>query len=130
MALEVAGPAQDDRHTSLDGPPPLPTGGGGRKATLMDQQPKGLGADAGNPQIMALQGLQLMEKGAQLLVQGFPALQDPLGQVVAFVRQAVPQAMTGGNPMQVPAAAGPPGGGGMPMAPPPPPGGPPPGPGM
>ena len=48
----------------------------------MDQQPKGLGADAGNPQIMALQGLQLMEKGAQLLVQGFPALQDPLGQVV------------------------------------------------
>ncbi len=94
-------------------------------------QPKGLGADAGNPQIMALQGLQLIEKGAQILAQGLPALQDSLGQVVAFVRQAVPQAMTGGNPMQVPAAAPPPGGG-MPMAPPPPPqgGGMPPGPGM
>jgi len=75
----------------------------------MDTSAPKIGADSGNPQIMALQGMQMFERGLQLIAQGIPTLQDPLAQVLAFVRQAVPQAMTGGNPMQVPAAAPPPG---------------------
>ena len=87
----------------------------------MDRQQQSLGMDAGNPQIMMLQGMKMFEQGAQILAQGIPGLQDPLGQMVAFVRQAVPQALTGGNPQQVPAGAPPQGAG---MAAPPPPGGP------
>lgn len=90
----------------------------------MDRQPS-LGVENGNPEIMTLQGMKMFEQGAQMLVQGIPGLEQPLGQMLAFVRQAVPQALTGGNPMQVPAAAPAPGGG-MPPPPPPGPGGPPP----
>ena len=67
----------------------------------------------------------MVERGAQLLAQGIPSLQDPMAQLVAFVRQAVPQAMAGGNPMQVPATAPPPGA--APPMPPPQMGAPPPG---
>ena len=84
------------------------------------QKDMGLGAEAGNPQIMMLQGMKMFEQGVQILAHGIPAIQPMLGQMLAFVRQAVPQALTGGNPTQIPAAAPAPGAG---MAPPPPPGG-------
>ncbi len=119
--MPIGGPANDTEiRPRLDGPPPLPDKVG-RKPSLLDAKP-GLGGDSGNPQIMALQGMQMFEKGALALGQGFPALQAPLSQMIAFVRQAVPQAMAGGNPQQAPAAA-PPQGGPPPMAAPPPPGG-------
>ena len=114
---EFAGPGESTGgRPQLEGPPPPPAKEG-RAASLMDRQQMGLGAEAGNPQIMMLQGMKMLEQGAQILAQGIPALEQPLGQVIAFVRQAVPQALTGGNPTQVPAAAPSPGG----MAPPPPP---------
>lgn len=53
---------------------------------------------------MTLQGMKMVEQGMQLIATGVPVLRDSLGQIVAFVRQAVPQAMSGGNPLQVPIA--------------------------
>lgn len=122
--LNVAGPnGPKTQRPLLDSAPP-----GGEKGSLVKNQQRPsdgqmLGMEAGNPQILALQGLKMIESGAQALVQGIPALEGPLGQILVFVRQAVPQALAGGNPMQAPSAAPAPGGN---MAPPPPPGGPPP----
>lgn len=124
MAMDIATPQNDERHEPLDSPPPLPAKLG-RKATLMDMAGDGsggLGQLAGNPQVMALQFMSMIQKGAQGLAQFYPTLDPLMAQILGVVNQAVPQALTGGNPMQVPAAAPPAGGGPpMPMASPPPP---------
>lgn len=105
MKNEFSPVETEDRNADLDGPPPPPPGEGKKASArnLMDSQ-RSLGAMSGNPQIMTLQGLKMVEQGMQLIATGVPVLRDPLGQIVAFVRQAVPQAMSGGNPLQVPAA--------------------------
>lgn len=122
MAQYAAGPVTStDGHPSLDSPPPIPPDRGGRKSLMEAQKNQSLGQEAGNPTIMTMQGMQMVERGIQMLAQGLPVLEQPLAQVLAFVRQAVPQAMSGGNPMQVPAAAPPAGGLPPGVAPPMPP---------
>lgn len=108
----------------LDSPPPQPPGG--QKRSLMDTQQAqhsqaGLGAEAANPQIVALQGLAMMEQGTQLLSSALPALAQPLMALMQNLKQVVPQAMAdqvaGIDNSGAGAGAGGPGGG----APAPPP---------
>jgi hypothetical protein len=56
-----------------------------------------MGNAAGSPQMSALEGLGMMEKGAQLLASGIPGLAPQLAQLISGLRQAVPQAMAGGG---------------------------------
>lgn len=115
---------------NLDSPPPQPPQSSRR--SLMDlkspEQPTGgLGPDASNPAIMALQGLKLMEAGSQLLGSALPALAQPLTAIIGQLRQTVPQAMAESMgppgptspPPAGPAAPPPTGGVTAPMAPPP-----------
>lgn len=85
---------------SLDAAPPLPPEATRRPTLrqLSGGQPGGLGAMAGNPGVMALEGLQMMERGAQLLSQGIPGLTPQLADLIAGLRQAVPQQLAGSVP--------------------------------
>ena len=125
-----ASPTDAKRSSRLDEGPPLPKEAT-KKRTLMDSasDDDGLGKHAGNPQVMAIRGMQMAERGMQLIAAGAPALADLMVSSIAQLRQLVPQAMSnsmgGGMPptqATMPAAA-------MPVSAPPPPGpqGPPPG---
>lgn len=78
---------------TLDDPPPSPPEKRGKSGP-------GLGEMSGSPGLMALQGLQQIENGMQLLTTGLPQL-GPLIQgmamMMARLRQAVPQAMAMGG---------------------------------
>ncbi len=100
---EIAGPQAapgGGMGTSLDAGPPLPPEATRRPTLrqLAGGQPEGLGAMAGNPGVMALEGLQMMERGAQLLSQGIPGLTPQLAELRAGLRQAVPQQLAGSTP--------------------------------
>lgn|SRR5262245_48675632 len=89
--------ASPSRGGMLDTPPPSPPAAK-KGASLVDtqlsrSQGAGLGAEAGNPQIVALQGLAMLEQGTQLLSSTLPALGPALGQLMAQLRQVIPQAM-------------------------------------
>jgi len=106
----------------LDKAPPQPPGGRKRASSLMDSQnqSQGLGPEGGNPQILILQGLAMMEKGSQMLSGGLPQLGPALNGLMQNLKQVVPQAMAdqlSGNPgagALQPAAGGPAAGGGPP----------------
>jgi hypothetical protein len=124
MATEPG--ASPSRGGMLDSPPPAPPSRGG--ASLVDNQMSrtqgaGLGAEAGNPQIVALQGLAMLEQGTQLLSSTLPQLGPALGQLMAQLRQVIPQAMAdqlaGIENAGAPGAMGAAGGGMAPTAPPP-----------
>jgi len=86
----------------LDAPPPQPPGSAQRaKSSLVDSQLKrqgapgsGLGSDAASPQVVALQGLAMMEKGQQLLSAALPQLAPALSGLISNLKQVVPQAMS------------------------------------
>jgi hypothetical protein len=101
----------------LSAPPPSPR----MPIAAIAGQGEGLGPDAGSPEVQALQGLEFMERGAQLLATTFPEMAPDLAQLISGLRQAVPQAMAGGAGGMPGAGAAPQmGGGGMaPMVPPP-----------
>jgi len=127
----------------LDAPPPQPPGSAAKAKgnSLVDSQLKkqgapgaGLGADASSPQVVALQGLAMMEKGQQLLSAALPQLAPALSGLITNLKQVVPQAMSdqlagvdssgaGGAPPQPGAAPGPPPPSSPAMAGPPPPSG-------
>ncbi len=117
-----------NRGGMLDQAPPQPPGG--QKRSLMDTQQGagsggGLGADAANPQIVALQGVAMIEQGTQLLSSAIPQLAPALTGFVTQLKQVVPQAMadqiSGVDSTGAGAAPPGPGGapGGMPPGPPP-----------
>ena len=106
---------------TLDGPPsmlPQPS-----RRNLMDlgwgSKPEGgMGQEASNPQVMALQGVKLIEMGAQVLSASLPMLAQALQAFVQQLQVVVPQAMAQavggvpaagpqpGPPSPVPAAPG------------------------
>src|SRR5437879_10481233 len=79
----------------LDAPPPQPPAGAQRaKSSLVDSQLKkqgapgsGLGSDAASPQVVALQGLAMMEKGQQLLSAALPQLAPALTGLISNLKQ-------------------------------------------
>lgn len=120
---------EPNRSGVLDQAPPQPPGS--QKHSLMDTQQSGsgsnggrgagLGADASNPQIVALQGVAMIEQGTQLLSSAVPQLAPALTGFVTQLKQVVPQAMAdqvagvdstgagggGGAPGQMPPGAPP-----------------------
>jgi hypothetical protein len=50
-----------------------------------------MGAEGGTPQMQALEGLKMIEKGAQLLSGGLPGMGPQLMEVIMGLRNEVPQ---------------------------------------
>jgi hypothetical protein len=112
---------------TLDSPPSRPPGQSQSTLGWATNPEGGMGAEASNPQIMALQGTKLIEMGVQVLSAALPTLAAVLQQFVQQLQQVVPQAMSqamgggiAGTPMGAPspvptppgAPQGMPGGGG------------------
>jgi hypothetical protein len=126
----ATGPASG---VTLDAPPASPSQSSSVTNLGWGAKPDGgLGPEASNPQVMALQGTQLMKMGAQVLSAALPVLaqilQAFMQQLETVVPQAMSQSMGGapaagpqmGTPSPVPPAPGPQGmmpggGGGAPM---------------
>lgn len=75
-----------------DGPPEKRKTGGDRGG--------GLGEFASSPGLMTLQGLEQIEKGMQLIAAGAPSTAPVIQQMAILLtqlRQAVPQALSGGR---------------------------------
>ena len=126
----AGGPAS---NVTLDSPPSMPAQPS--RKSLMDlgwsQKPEGgLGQEASNPQVQALQGVKMMEMGAQVLSAALPSIAAPIMAFVQQLQTVVPQAMAQemglggaagaqpGAPSPVPPAPSQPpgaGGGGAPM---------------
>ena len=121
---------RDPSGVTLDRMPPSPPD---RKGTTGKP---GLGEMGGSPALMALNGLEMVENGMQLVATALPqlgTLVQPMSMMIMQLRQAVPQALAGGggsamgaSPLLAPppmaAMGGPPGpqmGGGMVPAGPP-----------
>lgn len=117
--------ASPSKGGMLDSGPPQPPARSANRSlvdTQMSRGVGGLGAEAGNPQIVAMQGLALIEQGTQLLSSTLPALGPALGQLTAQLRQVVPQAMAdqlAGIENAGAGMGGPAAGGMAPSAPPP-----------
>lgn len=111
MASMAVAPEGVGQPRMLDSPPPAPRGAS--IASLASKPEGAMGAEAGSPQMQALQGLQFMERGAQMLATSFPDMAPQLAQLIGGLRQAVPQAMSGAM------GGGAPAGGMQPMMPPP-----------
>ena len=127
------GPASSpSRGGLLDSPPPeapdQAAKAKGKSKTLMDTQTMGskrgagLGLEASNPQVVAMQSLAMIEQGTQLLSTALPALAPALSGLVTNLRQVIPQAMADQISGLGGASAGQPSGpigGGAPSMPPP-----------
>lgn len=127
----VSKPVGSEAGVTLDKAPPMPPAS--KRKSLMDlggtQQPDGgLGPAASSPQIMALQGISMIEMGARLIASALPAIAGPVTAFVEQLKQVAPQALasattggilppgapTGAPPPAAPPPAGPPMvGGGM-----------------
>jgi len=81
----------------------------------MDAQGQGGAGNqaAGSPQVMALQGLQMVERGLQILAQTFPDTAPQFADFVSQLRQLTAQGVAGSVGGQAPAGV-------MPMMAPPP----------
>jgi len=100
---------------SLDSPPQSPTGPARAAMGNMGWGGKpdgGLGPEASDPQVKALQGVKLIEMGAQVLASSVPELAGPVQAFVQQIAQLVPQMlnqqMVGGAGAPSPVPAGPP----------------------
>lgn len=109
---------------SLDAPPSPPQAGSNTSSLGWASKPDaGMGPEASDPQVMALQGAKLIEMGAQVLGSALPQLAAPLQAFVQQLQTVVPQLMSQGmgggpaSPSPVPAQPSPmgPQGGGAPM---------------
>jgi len=110
----------------LNSPPGMPPS---RQGSLMDMAGSapdgGMGEQATDPQIQALQALKMMDMAAQLMASALPAIAGPVTAFVEQLKQVVPQQLAtdvaGGGASSAagampPAPPGPPmmGGGGGP----------------
>ena len=94
----MAGDFQNPNDRSPDGVTldRLPAGPPDKKKD--SQGSTGLGEFASSPGLMALQGLEQIEKGMQLIAAGAPGTAPVIQQMAILLtqlRQAVPQALTG-----------------------------------
>lgn len=87
----------------LDNPPPASPDQGKRAkhGSLVENQLKrqgapgtGLGIDGGDPQVLALQGTEMIEMGAQKVSAALPALAQALQTLVANLKVVIPQAIS------------------------------------
>lgn len=95
--MDVETPAQSRGGRKLDSPPPR-SDKASRKS-LMDlteakEGPK-LGAASSNPQVMAIHGMAMAERGLQMIAASVPSLAQMVTQAIATLRQMVPQAIAG-----------------------------------
>lgn len=82
---------------SLDSPPASPPGPSRAEMGNLGWGAKpdeGLGPEASNPQIQALQGVKMVEMGAQLLATALPELAGPIQAFVQQLSTMVPQMMS------------------------------------
>jgi len=82
---------------SLDSPPASPPGpsAAGMSSLGWGAKPdSGLGPEASNPQVQALQGIKMIEMGAQILSASIPELAGPTQAFVQQLSQLVPQMMS------------------------------------
>ena len=103
-------------RSDLSEGPPLPAQAT-RRPTMHQlagagDQERGLGMEGGSPQVQALEGMQMAERGLQLIATSLPDLAPGLAQLLEQLRQAIPRAMGAA------AQSGP--GQAMPVSPPPP----------
>ena len=99
----------DGMSAGLDSPPASPTGPARAEMGGMGWGAKpdgGLGPEASDPQVQALQGVKLIEMGAQVLASSVPELAGPVQAFVQQIAQLVPQMLNqqqmGGAPSPVP----------------------------
>ena len=115
---DFTSPASAPQSGILNAPPGMPPGG--KRGSLMDLAPAahdgGMGEQATNPQVMALQALKMMEMGAQLMASALPAVAGPVTAFMEQLKQVVPQQLASDVAGGTPSAAG-----AMPPAPPGPP---------
>ena len=78
---------------SLDSPPASPPAGMSNMG-WGSKPDGGLGPEASNPQVQALQGVKMVEMGAQILASALPELAGPIQAFVQQLSQMVPQMMS------------------------------------
>lgn len=84
---------RDPDGVTLDRPPPGPPDKKGSARV-------GMGEMGGSPGLMALNGMEMIENGMQLMQTAMPQLNpliQPMAMLLAQLRQAVPQALAGGG---------------------------------
>jgi hypothetical protein len=93
-------------NPDLDGPPPRPPTGAGpmapgvRPGQLGPSGPPGFPGGQGtsplvaNPEVMAIQGLAMMEKGSRLLASVLPGLTPLIADTIERLRETVPKALS------------------------------------
>lgn len=84
---------RDPDGITLDRMPPGPPDKKGKASV-------GMGELGGSPGLMALNGMEQIENGMQLVATALPQLNpllQPLGMILTQLRQAVPQALAGGG---------------------------------
>ena len=118
----VGGPGGNGATADLDTPPPMPPAGQRNSLFRLagtTPEGEGLGPAASDPQVMAMQGFQMIKMGAQMLGVALPVVSGPVTAFVEQLKQVIPQAMAGA--MTGGAAPPPPGAGGAmpPVGPPP-----------
>jgi hypothetical protein len=80
---------------SLDSPPASPPASSGMSSLGWGTKPdNGLGPEASNPQVKALQAIKMIEMGAQMLSTSLPELAGPVQSFVQQLSQLVPQMMS------------------------------------
>ena len=109
----------DMMQSDLSSPPMSPPGPSKAEMSSLGwgmEKQSGMGPEASDPQVKALQGVKLIEMGAQVLAASVPELAGPVQAFVQQLAQLVPQVMSqnmAGAPTPVPAAPAPAGPGGM-----------------
>ena len=88
-------------NPDLDGPPPRPPTGAGPVAPgVKPGHPPGFPGGQGtsplvaNPEVMAIQGLAMMEKGSRLLASVLPGLTPLIADTIERLRETVPKALS------------------------------------
>ena len=87
-------------NPDLDGPPPRPPTGAGPVAPGVKPGPPGFPGGQGtsplvaNPEVMAIQGLAMMEKGSRLLASVLPGLTPLIADTIERLRETVPKALS------------------------------------
>lgn len=79
---------------SLDSPPSSPPGRSMSTLGWGAKPDAGLGPEASNPQIQALQAVKMIEMGAQQLAAAVPELAGPVQAFVQQLSTVVPQVMS------------------------------------